>query len=54
MIVGAQQDFNLGPMGPDGVDERAHKAANLNSARPLGGPQQDADKAALAIEHNLG
>ena len=39
-------------MGPDGADEAAHKAANLHSARPLAWPQQNADKAALAIEHN--
>ena len=52
MTVGAQQDCDLGPMSPDGADEAAHKAANLHSARPLAWPQQNADKAALAIEHN--
>src|SRR5512133_363414 len=52
MTVGAQQDFDLGPMGSDGANEAAHKAANLHSAWPLAWPQQNADKAALAIEHN--
>ena len=39
-------------MGPDGADEAARKAANLHAARPFAWPQQNADKAALAIEHN--
>src|SRR5689334_12829919 len=39
-------------MRPDGADQTARKAANLHSARPLAWPQQNADKAALAIKHN--
>jgi hypothetical protein len=51
MTVGAQR-FRTWANGPDGADEEAHKTANLNCARPLARPQQNADKAALAIEHN--
>jgi hypothetical protein len=52
MAVGAQQDLDLRPMGPDGADEAAHKAANLHPARSLARPQQRTDKAALAVEHD--
>jgi hypothetical protein len=34
MTVGVQQNLDLGPMGPDGADEVADKAANL-STEPL-------------------
>src|SRR5262249_60824298 len=41
---------DLGPIGPDGADETAHKAANLSPARPLAGPQHGGDKAAFPIK----
>jgi hypothetical protein len=41
-------------MGPDGVDEPAHKAANLTPARPLAGRSRTLTKRRLAIEHNVG
>ncbi len=50
MAVGAQQDLDLGPMGADGADEAAHKAANLHPARPLAGPQQRGDKTTFSIK----
>ena len=52
MAVGAQQDVNLWPMAAQGADQAAHKAADLHPARPLAGPQQRGDKAALCVEHN--
>ena len=38
MTVGAQHNFDPGPMGADGADKAARKAANLYPARPLAGP----------------
>src|ERR1700741_386781 len=52
MAVGAQQDLDLWPMAAQGADQAAHKAADLHPARPLAGPQQRGDKAALCVEHN--
>src|ERR1700749_922775 len=52
MTVGAQQDLDLWPMAAQGADQAAHKAADLHPARPLAGPQQRGDKAALCVEHN--
>jgi len=39
MAVGAQQDLDLWPMVAQGADQTAHKAADLDPARPLAGPQ---------------
>src|SRR5690349_15173940 len=52
MTVATQQNFDFGPTGPDGADETAHKAANLDPTRPLARSQYRRDKAALAIKHN--
>ena len=38
MTVGAQQNLDPGPMGTDGADKAARKAANLYPARPLARP----------------
>jgi hypothetical protein len=52
MAVGAQQDLDPGPNRADRADEAAQDGADLMPARPLAGPQQCGDKAALAIEHD--
>ena len=39
MAVDAQQDLDLWPMVAQGADQTAHKAADLDPARPLAGPQ---------------
>src|SRR6201982_501310 len=52
MAVGAQHELALWPMAAQGADQAAHKAADLHPARPLAGPQQRGDKAALCVEHN--
>jgi hypothetical protein len=49
VAVGAQQDLDLWPMAAQGADHAAHKAADLHPARPLAGPQQRGDKAALCV-----
>ena len=39
-------------MAAQGADQTAHKAADLDPARPLAGSQQGGDKTALCVEHN--
>jgi hypothetical protein len=50
MTVGAQQDIDLGPIGPDGADQAAHKA---RPSTPLGRlPGRNSALTKLAVEHN--
>jgi len=52
MAVDAQQDLDLWPMVAQGADQTAHKAVDLDPARPLAGPQWRGYKTALRVEHN--
>ena len=48
MKIGAQQDLDPKPIGPQGADEAAQKGADLMLARA----QQGGDKTPLPIEHD--
>jgi hypothetical protein len=50
MAVGAQQDLDPRPEGPDGADEAAQEGADLTPTRPLARAQQRGHEPPLAVK----
>ena len=52
MTISAQQNLGLRPVGADGAQQAAQKAAYFLAAGPLGGTKHGGDKATLAVEYD--